>query len=161
VVSTRRLPLLAALLAGLALTACGGAAPHVKVMGAEQGRSDVGRPVLRVFVEVVNPTGGVVDLARLDYDLSADQLFARRGTVEVDRKVGAGSTAIVEIAVPVDPSAVAKVAGVPYRLAGRLYAHADAVDRYWNVDVRGELQASPRAGDHLLRVKLGASSSTR
>jgi hypothetical protein len=154
-----RLGWLLGIAAALLASACAGPAPHVKVLGAEQTRAHIGPPVLTVFVEVVNPTGRDLSLSRLEYDLSADRLFARRGSVAVERQIAAGATAVVEIAVPVERNIASRLAGVPYRLAGKLYAHADHMERFWNVEVRGELEASTFAGDHVLRVKLGPSSS--
>jgi hypothetical protein len=143
----------------LLVAACAGPSPQVKVLGAEQGR--VHRPgarVLTVFVEVVNPTGRDLALSRLEYDFQAKDVFAERGHVDLDRRIGAGSTAVVEIPVPVDARALARMGGVPYRLVGRLYAQADPGERFWSVSVKGELEATTVAGDHVLRVKLGPSS---
>jgi hypothetical protein len=145
------------LLVGTTLAACGGASPHVKVLGAEQSGAGMGAPVLRLFVEVVNPTGRGLRLSRLEYDLSAERVFATKGAVSVERDVAAGQSAVVEIVVPVDRRAAARLAGVPYKLDGRLFAHADHMDQYWPVRLRGELEAAPRAGGHVLRVKLGSS----
>jgi hypothetical protein len=147
--------------AGALLTAAcaSGPSPHVKVLGAEQGRARGVGPVLTVFVEVVNPTGRDLALSRLEYDLSADKLFARKGNVRVERHIGAGSTAIVEISVPVEGKVASQLRGVPYRLQGKLFAHADHMERFWTVAVSGELEASGNAGDHVLRVKLGPSSN--
>jgi hypothetical protein len=162
------------LAAALLLVACAGPSPHVKVLGAEQGAGFVDRSsprvdsagglahrpgarFLTVFVEVVNPTNRDLALSRLEYDLQAKDVFADKGNVALTRRVGAGSTAIVEIPVPVDGAVAGHLHGVPYRLVGRLYAHADHVERFWSVAVKGELETSPVAGDHILRVKLGPS----
>lgn len=153
----RRFTTLVALVLAVGLAACAGPAPHVKVLGAEQARARQGGPVLTVFVEVVNPTDRDLALSRLEYDLSAGRVFARKGNVAVERRIGAGSTAIVEIAVPVARGAARNLAGVPYRLDGRLYAHGDHIERSWQVAVKGELEAAAIAGDHVLRVKLAPS----
>lgn len=143
-----------ALVGLLFAAACAGPSPHVKVLGAEQTRAQLGGRVLMVVVEVVNPTGRDLDLSRLEYDLSADKLFARKGEVAVERRIAAGSSAVVEIPVPVERRLATEMRGVPYRLKGKLFAHADHMDRFWNVEVEGELEATARAGDHVLRVKL-------
>jgi hypothetical protein len=145
---------LAALLALAGLSACGGATPRVKVLGAEQRRQRAEGAVLTVFVEVVNPTERDLALSRLEYDLAAERMFARRGQVELSRRIGAGSSAIVEIAVPVARDLSGALDGVPYRLAGRLFALGDHRERYWTVELRGELAATRTAGAQVLRVKL-------
>lgn len=130
---------LAAAALGLALSACAGQAPSVAVLGvspprvAPQGSGD---RVLFVFVEVHNPTSRDLELSRLEYRLRAQAWFEAAGNVPLHRDIAAGSSAVVEIPVPVkDGDAVED--GVPYTLEGRIFALENEIERSWHVEVEG------------------------
>ncbi len=105
---------------------------------AKQTRST--GPEVLVFMEVVNPTGRDLELSRLEYRLSADTWFESNGSVGLARNVAARSSTVVEISVPAYELQGRGTAGVPYRLQGRLFAHADRVERSWKVDAAGRLE---------------------
>jgi hypothetical protein len=155
----RLLPALIVFASALLTGCAAGPTPRVKVLGAEQVRAHAGGPSLIVFVEVVNPTDSDLALSRLEYDLSADALLRAKGSARVDRRIGPDSSAVVEISVPVERKVAAALPGASYRLAGKLFAHGDHMEQFWKVEVKGELARSV-ASDHVLRVKLGPSSSS-
>lgn len=108
-------------------------------MSQAQARPAKQRTVL-VYMEVVNPTARDLQLSRLDYRLSADAWFSTEGTVSLARAVAPRSSAVVEIAVPVDHVAARRGDGVVYQLKGRLFAQADHVERSWSVTASGEIR---------------------
>jgi len=127
------LTLVLALMAG-----CGASSgPVVSVLGAEQPRLLASRSLV-VFVEVHNPSSRDLRLSRLDYRLDADEWFQTRGTVPVRRAVAAGTSAILEIEVPLKGPA-GGAAQVGYQLQGRLFALENAVERSWPVSAQGAL----------------------
>jgi hypothetical protein len=117
---------------GALLSACAGPSPQIKVLGAEQARArETTGKMLVVFVE---------------YRLRADALFDSKGEIALARAVGAGSSTVVEIPVPLRQASAA--AQVPYTLEGRLFAREDRIERFWRVAVKGALdgraaQAAP------------------
>jgi hypothetical protein len=139
--SIHRLTLVGLLILGLSASACTGPNPHVKVIGVGQARAPSvaeRSQVLLVFVEVVNPTRRDLRISRLEYTLSADSWFETSGKVSLARDVGAGSSAVVEIAVPLE-----RVRDMPrgaaYNLEGKLFAREERYERSWKVAVKGAL----------------------
>lgn len=123
----------------IALAACAGQQPSVAVLGVSPPKVEASRPdeqVLLVFVEVHNPTNRDLKLSRLEYRLEARAWFESAGKVAVRRAVAAGSSAVVEIPVPVRPGADVED-GVAYTLEGRLFAHENDIERSWQVAVEG------------------------
>jgi hypothetical protein len=130
---------------------CATASPRVQVLGVEQVRSSP-QQTLVVFVEVVNPSGRDLRLSRMEYRVHADSWFDSSGQVVLSREVGAGSSAVVEIPVPVDrPQSTSPDGEVEYTLEGKLFAREDAIERSWKVAVRGALG---RTGDENNRVRV-------
>lgn len=125
------------------LAGCAASSPRVTVLGVEQAQTAPRRSLL-VFVEVVNPTGRDLRLSRLEYKVRADSWFETSGQVRVERDVGAGSSAVVEIPVPVQ-QAGAHEGTIPYTLEGKLFALEDKIERSWNVAVRGAIGRGERA----------------
>lgn len=115
-----------------------GAAPRVNVLGVQETRS-APRSGLLVFVEVVNPTSRALTLSRLEYQVRAASWFESKGKVALHRDVGANSSTIVEIPVPVERAASAEDGTIPYVLEGKLFAREDRAERSWNVAVKGAL----------------------
>lgn len=139
---------LAACLAVLAAAsgACAsGARPRVNVLGVQETRS-APKAGLLVFVEVVNPTSRSLTLSRLEYRVRAASWFESKGKVALHREVGADSSTIVEIPVPVRHAAGAEDATIPYVLEGKLFAREDRAERSWDVAVKGAL-GSTQAGE--------------
>jgi hypothetical protein len=123
--------------------ACSTASPRVTVLGVEQARTAPRRALL-VFVEVVNPTKRDLRLSRLEYRVRAESWFESQGQVQLEREVGAGQSAVVEIPVPVQHSASSHDGSIPYSLEGKLFALEDHIERSWKVVARG---AIGRIGD--------------
>lgn len=140
-------------LAGLiAVAACGAStSPRVNVLGVQQTNS-APRQTLTVFVEVVNPTGQNLKLSRLEYQVRADAWFDTQGAVRLSREIGAQSSAVVEIPVPVKSASAADDAQIPYTLVGRLFAQEDSGERSWQVSVKGALGAMAGGQGAPLRV---------
>jgi hypothetical protein len=131
---------------GLALAAILGAcgahnSPRVSVLGVQESNA-APRASLVVFVEVVNPTSRALTLSRLEYRVRARSWFESAGKVSLSRQVGAESSTIVEIPVPVAHSAKNDEGVIPYVLEGKLFAHEDRLERSWNVAVKGALGAA-------------------
>jgi len=125
-----------------------GARPQVKVLGVSQASSE---PALVMFVEVVNPTQSELALSRLEYALEAPSLFRTQGKVALQRRIGAGSSAVLEIPVTIDRTARSSVpTGAPYELEGKLFARENRVERSWKVKVEGAL--SQGVARRLIRV---------
>jgi hypothetical protein len=143
---------LAVCLAGL-LAGCGAHnSPRVNVLGVEETRS-APRAALVVFVEVVNPTSRALTLSRLEYRVRAASWFESAGQVSLSREVGAQSSTVVEIPVPVERAAKAEDGTIPYVLEGRLFAHEDRLERSWDVAVKGALGTlQPGQGGTPIRV---------
>jgi hypothetical protein len=140
----RRHVSLLAMAAAVLVSACATSSPRVTVLGVEQGRTTPRRSLL-VFVEVVNPTGRDIRLSRLEYKVHADSWFESAGQVRVERDVGAGSSAVVEIPVPVQHSGTARAGTIPYTLEGKLFALEDKIERSWKVAVRGAIGSADRS----------------
>jgi hypothetical protein len=105
-----------------------------------------------MFVEVVNPGGRALKLSRLEYSLTAASWQATDGEVTLQREIGPGSSAIVEIPVPAENLASA-AGSQAYRLEGRLYAGSDALEQSWDVFANGALEARrARAGGGPIHV---------
>lgn len=127
------------------LVACGGAKPRVNVLGVSEARnvaSGARNKLLVVFVEVVNPTSRDLELSRLEYDLESPSWFSTQGNVRLGRAVRAGSSAVVEIPVPVKRAAMDAPRGAAYQLQGKLFARDDSRERSWKVSVKGALSKS-------------------
>lgn len=138
-----------ACLAGFALLAgcTAGARPRVNVLGVQESRGAAPKSGLLVFVEVVNPTSRALTLSRLEYRVRATSWFESAGQVHLTRQVGAESSAIVEIPVPVERAANPEDGSIAYVLEGKLFAEEDRMERSWDVAVKGALgsaQASDR-----------------
>lgn len=134
------------LLFALAAVGCASQGPKVQVLGVQSTVVAASQPSqLLVFVEVVNPGSRPLELSRLEYRVSAESWFRGQGQVPVSREVPAGSSAVIEIPVPVKSGGAASAQGVAYRLEGRLFAVEDQVERSWDVEVDGKLGA-PLAG---------------
>jgi hypothetical protein len=138
----RHLPLLAIALAAF-VSACATSSPRVTVLGVEQAHQTPRRSLL-VFVEVVNPSSRDLRLSRLEYRVRADSWFESSGQVEVEREIGAGSSAVVEIPVPVRHAGESHAGSIPYTLEGRLFALENKIERSWKVAVRGALGRADR-----------------
>ena len=141
----------------LVLLGCSGASPNVAVLGVARPAAPVAaKKRLVVYVEVHNSLGRHLEFSRLEYRLSAQPWFATDGNVEIKRAIGAGSSAVVEIEVPVEIDGDTAAADVAYTLDGRLYAQEDRIERSWKVRVHGLLQggSSPDSAD-------GASAEAR
>lgn len=131
----------------------GSARPQVKVLGVSQAAMPArGDRTLVMFVEVVNPTQSELTLSRLEYELDAPSLFSTRGNVSLRRKVQPGSSAVVEIPVPLarEIGASRVPSGAPYELEGKLFARENRVERSWKVKVEGAL--SQGTASRLIRV---------
>ena len=125
----------------LAATACGAGRPEVKLLGASPATADSAHRVLRVFVEVINPTGRDIELSGMDYTLRAERWFDAAGHIALRRSVTARTSAVVEITVPLT-GAPDEVAGVPYRLEGTLFGHSEHVERSWRIRASGALASA-------------------
>jgi hypothetical protein len=110
----------------------------VSVLGVQES-SQAARQSLVVFVEVVNPTSRALTLSRLEYRVRASSWFESAGKVSLSRQVGAESSTIVEIPVPVSHAAKSDEGVIPYVLEGQLFAHEDRLERSWHVAVKGAL----------------------
>lgn len=145
-----------ALAAGLAaiLTACGAHnSPRVNVLGVQESRA-APRASLLVFVEVVNPTSRSLTLSRLEYRVRASSWFESAGKVSLSRQVGAESSTIVEIPVPVAHASKSDDGVIPYVLEGKLFAHEDRLERSWNVAVKGALGAAQSDGGQASPIRV-------
>ena len=137
---------LALLAALLSAAGCSTTGPSVKVLGVQQAQATPSQRIT-VFVEVVNPTSRELTLSRLEYRVRARSWFESEGAVALSRQIGAESSAIVEIQVPVK-----RVAGagddetIPYTLEGKLFAREDKMERSWDVAVTGALGARLEGG---------------
>lgn len=134
-----------ACLAALAAGCNSGTRPRVNVLGVQETRA-APRSALLVFVEVVNPTSRSLTLSRLEYKVRATSWFESAGQVRITREIGAESSAVVEIPVPVERSTTADDGTIPYVLEGKLFAVEDRAERSWDVAVKGAL-GSARSGD--------------
>jgi LEA14-like dessication related protein len=120
---------------------CSTTGPSVKVLGVQQARATPTQQIT-VFVEVVNPTSRELTLSRLEYRVRASSWFESEGAVALSRQIGAESSAVVEIQVPVKHMASAEEEDtIPYTLEGKLFAREDRMERSWNVAVTGALGA--------------------
>jgi len=120
------------------LSACGAHnSPRVSVLGVQESNG-AARQSLVVFVEVVNATSRALTLSRLEYRVRASSWFESAGKVNLSRQVGAESSTIVEIPVPV-AHAKSEDGVIPYVLEGQLFAHEDRLERSWHVAVKGAL----------------------
>jgi hypothetical protein len=135
--------------ASLGAGCAGSRSPRINVLGVEQAPQ--AQRSLLVFVEVVNPTGRDLTLSRLEYRVRAERWFESQGQVRLARQIGAQSSAVVEIAVPVERPASAD-ATIPYTLEGKLFALEDRIERSWNVAVRGALGAASVGDPGRVRV---------
>src|SRR5262245_55420144 len=131
--SLHRRALLSMAIAAILLVGCAGGRPQVKALGVSQSRRAVDAKTLIVFVEVVNPSQSPLRLSRLEYQLEASSWFHSRGKVALQRSVGAGSSAVVEI--PVEASNDVP-SGAAYALSGKLFARENRVERSWKVRVK-------------------------
>ena len=122
-----------------------GARPRVNVLGVQETRA-APKSGLLVFVEVVNPTSRSLTLSRLEYRVRAASWFESKGQVQLTREVGAESSTIVEIPVPVQQSVSAEDGTIPYVLEGKLFAREDRAERSWDVAVKGAL-GSAQSGE--------------
>ena len=121
------------------LSACGAHnSPRVSVLGVQESTA-APRASLVVFVEVVNPTSRALTLSRLEYRVRASSWFESAGKVSLSRQVGAESSTIVEIPVPVQHAASAEDGTIQYVLEGKLFAREDRAERSWDVAVKGAL----------------------
>ncbi|HLU68409.1 MAG TPA: hypothetical protein VKZ63_19125, partial [Kofleriaceae bacterium] len=77
--------------------------------------------------------------------------FESEGAVSLSRQVGAGSSAVVEIPVPVTHPADGD-GTIPYTLEGKLFAREDRMERSWDVAVRGALGAAAGGAAGPVRV---------
>jgi hypothetical protein len=138
------LRVLAVALSVVLVSACAGGAPDVKVLGVSEARAHRGAAnddrVLVMYVEVINDTARELRLSRMSYQMDAERWFSHRGTVPLTRVLGAHSSAVVEVPVPwVGRSA--EIA-VPYRLAGKLIAVDEQIERSFTVQAEGTLDPS-------------------
>ncbi len=135
-------------LAAVVIPGCSQKSPQIHVLGASQTRA-VGPEArnLLVFVEVVNPSSRDLEFSRLDYQVEADSWFSDTGTVMLRRTVGAGSSAVVEIPVPVTADRAAPT-GTTVELRGKLFAER----RSWSVRVKGRLGDPFASGRARIRV---------
>jgi LEA14-like dessication related protein len=137
--------------AGILAAGCATASPEVKVLGVSQPRAQQAEQVVVVFLEIVNPTGRSLELSRLDYRLSAPDWLDTEGRVGLSRAVSAGSSTIVEIAVPVRRPDVP--VAMAYSLEGTLFARENRIERSWSVAVTGALaERNARAGSARVRL---------
>lgn len=134
------------------LAGCRTTSPSVRVLGVEQARRVAVASSLVVFVEVVNPTQRELTLSRLEYRVRAKSWFESEGAVHLVRQIGAGSSAIVEIPVPVERPSQLEDGSIPYTLEGKLFAREDSFERSWRVAVRGALGARLGEGGAPMRV---------
>lgn len=117
----------------------------MNVLGVQETKA-APQSALLVFVEVVNPTSRALTLSRLEYRVRASSWFESEGKVTLTRQVGAESSAIVEIPVPVQRAASEEDGRIPYVLEGTLFAQEDRAERSWDVAVKGAL-GSAQTGD--------------
>lgn len=140
----------AALAVFLVATGCTSSAPRIKVLGVEQTQR-APRQSLVVFVEVVNPTGRNLTLSRLEYRVRAQSWFETKGEVRLTRQIGAESSAVVEIPVPVERAAASEEK-IPFTLEGTLFARENQIERSWDVEVKGALGSVAGAQGGPIRV---------
>jgi hypothetical protein len=128
-------------LMALVATACSSASPKMSVLGVKSPRIQrFAAPSVKVFVEVYNPTRSELSLDRLRYRLQAEDWFDSQGEVQVERVIGAGASAIVEILVPIETGSREQRKGdVPYILDASLYATTDQALRSWELRSKGSL----------------------
>ena len=125
----------------------------MKVLGVKAPRlQQFDRPVMKVFVEVHNPTKRHLNLKRLDYRIVAAPWLDATGQVNVKRMIAAGASAVVEIIVPVAKHAeLERMRGAAYKLDARLFATSDKTERSWVLSAKGALAAS---GTRISSVRL-------
>ena len=126
----------------------------MKVLGVQESRSQAPRNALLVFVEVVNPTQSALTLSRLEYRVRATSWFESSGEVRITRQIGAESSAVVEISVPVERAVSGDDGSIPYVLEGKLFAREDLRERSWDVAVRGALGNAQATGDGAAPIRV-------
>jgi hypothetical protein len=156
--SYTRLHLLAVLALLTSLAACNSASPKMNVLGMRAPRlQSYQRQSMELFVEVHNPGDKALDLRRVEYRLVAKGWIDSEGELEVRRVIRAGSSAIVELRVPVNeiPAQIGDLDNVPYELQARLEAVQNKSKRSFAVSTSGALQSSAAGGQlrlHPIRV---------
>jgi len=119
----------------LALGACASVSPQISVLGTAEYPVEESTVL---FVEVTNPTQRDLMLSSLRYQVTSPLWPAITGTALLTRAINAGSSAIIELAVPT-PMPAAAVSS-PIRLDGRLFAKDQEIERSWRVSARGSLK---------------------
>ena len=132
------------------LVGCGGSSPQIHVIGvapAETQETATSDNQVVVFLEVVNRTGREIELARLEYRLSAPAWFDARGDLPLRRHVDADSSVVVEIPVDLGRARTGETVqddDIDYELEGRLIARVprgERMERSWAVQTSGRLRA--------------------
>ena len=123
----------------IGLFACTSSNPKISVLGVKAPRP--GTRIVKVFVEVLNPTNQAFSLEHMEYRFVAEDWIDASGKVQVKRNVAAGSKAIVEIRVPLRENVPLEAMGVLFQLEARLVGFVDKGERSWKVQAKGELNA--------------------
>ena len=128
------------------LAGCARSGPTMTVLGVKAPQAAQFQPKAKVFVEVYNPSGQTLQLHRLEYRLRADDWLDTNGKIHVERRIGAGTSSVLEIQVPIEGDARQSLQGVPFRLDAKLYARTDKTERSWKLKATGELASGARTG---------------
>ncbi|HET6610781.1 MAG TPA: hypothetical protein VFG83_02280 [Kofleriaceae bacterium] len=139
----------------VAMVACSGPSPSIKVLGLSRATSESAAEdgkLLVMFIEVVNPTAQEIRLDRFEYRLRAESWFNTRGKIPLSRAVNAGSSVVVEIPVAIDRGRLENKDHVPYVLTGQIWTREDQVERSWSVQAKGALDPRHAAGQSRLRL---------
>ena len=126
----------------IGLFACTSSNPQISVLGVKAPKP--GTRIVKVFVEVLNPTNQAFSLERMEYRFVAEDWIDASGKVLVKRNVAPNGKAIIELRVPLKENVPLEAIGVLYQLEARLIGFVDKGERSWKVQAKGELNA--RAG---------------
>ena len=139
------------------VVACGGSAPHVKVLGMTetQARDRDASRVMVMFVEVVNPTSTELRLSRLQYQISSSAWFDGTGEITLSRALAPDSAMVVEVPVTMaDRGDDVGNNAIPYQLRGVLYARDQDMERAYRVQSGGTLDIRRADGEPRVRLRI-------
>lgn len=143
---------------------CAAAAPEVEILEVAKPRGPMAAPgqgqTVRVFLEVVNPTGAALQLSRLRYRFSIDDRFVAHGDMVLERAIGAHSAAVIRVPVLVSGEhpwsafpdgtveGLAEGGAVPCVLDGRLFATVNRTEHAWDIQTWCRVHSDATARGH-------------